>query len=87
MATQTQNTLAARCPRALAAGRIVGSGRYALLTCPDKADGIRRVYLYHTAMERVATLRRWEGNGPNTQAQCPSWSTCTGDHVLLDLEE
>jgi hypothetical protein len=90
MATQVQNTLAAKCPRALAAGRIVGKGRYALLSCKDATDGIRRVHLYGTALERDAARRKWDdkGRGPyDRPGQCSSWSECTGDHIVLNLEE
>jgi hypothetical protein len=88
--TTTPNTLAARCPNALAKGRIVGKGRYALLSCRDAADGIRRVHLYHTALERDAARRKWDdkGRGPyDRPGQCSSWSECTGDHIVLNLEE
>jgi|HubBroStandDraft_6_1064221.scaffolds.fasta_scaffold12443_5 hypothetical protein len=90
MATQSQNTLAARCPRAIAAGRVVGRGTFALLSCRDAADGIRRVHLYHTALERDAAKRKWDGEsrGPwDRVGQCSSWSTCEGDHPTIDLEE
>jgi hypothetical protein len=89
MATQT-NTLAVRCPNALAAGRVVGRGKFALLSCKDTVDGIRRVHLYATALERDATLRKWNGQsrGPwDKTGECSSWSTCEGDHPTIDLEE
>jgi hypothetical protein len=81
MATQP-NTLAVRCPRALAAGRIVGKGRFALLSCEDAADKIRRVHLFHTSLERNQLLWKWD-----RRKQCSSWSTCTEEHIPLDLEE
>jgi hypothetical protein len=84
------NTLVSRCPKALAAGRVVGRGRFALLSCRDAADGVRRVHLYGTALERDAAKRRWEGQsrGPyDRDRQCSSWSTCVGDHPTIDLEE
>ena len=89
MSTQP-NTLATRCPKAVAAGRIVGVGKYALLSCEDASDGVRRVHLFGTAIERDAVKRRWDGKSRGTYdvpGQCSSWSTCVGDHKTLDLEE
>jgi hypothetical protein len=67
-----------KCPKAYAAGRVYGSGTYALLSCDD---GIaRRVHLYETAMARNRAL--WKLDAGRTCGM----PECTGDHVSLDFE-
>lgn len=73
-----------KCPKALRAGTIIGSGPYALASCPD-ATGIRRIHLFETSHARSRVLREWEGRGPNDYIQCSNWTTCTGNHELFEV--
>lgn len=86
MSTATQpvqslpNTLAARCPKALAKKRVTGfiCGDYAVLTCPE-FDGVRHVRVFATQVERdqIALLYRRSG--------CPVGQCHGGDHVILNF--
>jgi len=82
MATVAPNTLATRCPRALAAGRVTGylAGDYALVSCAE-ADGIRHVRVYVTALERDKVALLWRRKG------CVV-SGCYGQkgHACLDFQ-
>lgn len=81
MSTQP-NTLAVRCPRAVAAGRVTGSrlGRFALISCAE-ADGIRHVVLFKDATKRYQMLLRWR------RAGCVVNSCAGCDHPILNFDE
>jgi hypothetical protein len=69
-----------RCPRAAAAGRISGLGRYALLTCEDPDAGCRKVVLFESPMQRNRAIARWE----QPSSTC-GVNNCKSDHVTLDF--
>jgi hypothetical protein len=59
-----QNTLAARCPRALQKNRVTGylCGEFALVSC-EYPDGVRAVRVYATAVERDKVALLWRRSG------------------------
>jgi len=83
-AMSTVPMLTAKCPKALAAGTVIGHGPYALASCPD-GTGVRRIHLFETYAARSRVLREWEGRGPNDYTQCSNWTTCRGMHELFEV--
>ena len=78
--------LTAKCPKALAAGTVIGHGPYALASCPD-GTGVRRIHLFETYAARSRVLREWEGRGPNDYTQCSNWTDCKGNHELFEIQD
>jgi hypothetical protein len=46
--------------KAFANGKVVGDGPYGLLSCPEPADGVRRLICYRTTSERQRSVESWE---------------------------
>ena len=67
-------------PNSVAAGKVIGRGSFAIASCPD-TDGVRRIHLFETRLERNARLWRYDRNG-----KCACDSVCTGDHPVCDFE-
>ena len=80
MATQAQ-TLETRCPNAVRANKVLGRGRFAVLGCKE-GDGVRRVYLSETELERNSRLWRFDRIG----CRCEG-ADCVQDHICLTFEE
>lgn len=74
------NTLAARCPKALAKKRVTGflCGDYAVLTCPEP-DGVRHVRVFASQLERDRVALTYHRSG------CPIGQCNGGSHIILNF--
>lgn len=74
------NTLAARCPKALAKKRVTGflCGDYAVLTCPEP-DGVRHVRVFASELNRDQVAMIYQRRG------CPIGQCTGGPHVILNF--
>jgi hypothetical protein len=75
--TNWRTVAATKLPRAAAADRVRGNGRYALGTCLD--GGTRYFLLFETEEMRRRKLLYWDQGGCRVHG-------CQDEHVQIDLE-
>jgi hypothetical protein len=68
-------------PKAFSHGKVAGDGVYGLLSCPEPADGVRRLICYRTTLEGQRSVESWD------KRRCIVGNECVDDHILINITD